>query len=141
VRVRVKDTGIGIPPESAGHVFDEFYQVKNHERDRKKGFGIGLAICRQLARQFGGDVRLIDTSPDGSCFEVLVPAAAAAGAAAAGTSTGGGASSVIHGAGAAVTGVTDAGADVPRERAGGGGRPDGPPGDLVDPEDAGVCRV
>jgi PAS domain S-box-containing protein len=141
VRVRVKDTGIGIPPESAGHVFDEFYQVNNHERDRKKGFGIGLAICRSLARQFGGDVRLVDTSPDGSCFEVLVPAATPRGAGPPAAAPLGVAAAAGQAGGGAITGVADAGADVPRERAGGGGRLDGPPGDHVDPEDAGVCRV
>ena len=147
VRERVRDTGIGIPSHSAGHVFDEFYQVNNHERDRKKGFGIGLAICRSLARQFGGDIRLIDTSPAGSCFEVLVPAATAprAGVASVASAGGNGTFDEIGGNGdaAAIAGVVEAGADVPppRERPGGGGRPDGPPGDLVDPEAAGVCRI
>lgn len=151
VRVRVRDTGIGIPAHSAGHVFDEFYQVNNHERDRKKGFGIGLAICRSLARQFGGDIRLIDSSPAGSCFEVLVPAAAAAAASrggashAAASAAGGNGAFIDHAArgGGAIAGVVEAGADVPptRERPGGGGRPDGPPGDLLDPEAAGVCRT
>ena len=71
-RVRVLDTGIGVPREAAPYLFDEFYQVHNHERDRTKGFGMGLAICRSLARQFGGDVRLAGTGPGGSCFEVVL---------------------------------------------------------------------
>jgi PAS domain S-box-containing protein len=79
VWVRVRDSGIGIPNSSVPLLFDEFYQVENHERDRTKGFGIGLAICRSLARQLGGDVRLVDTGPRGSCFEVVVPAAVRAG--------------------------------------------------------------
>jgi signal transduction histidine kinase len=142
VRVRVRDTGIGIPAESVGQVFDEFYQVNNHERDRRKGFGIGLAICRSLARQFGGDVRLIDTSPDGSCFEVLVPAAGGASRGAGSVSTSaGGAGSARDVASDGISGVLDAGTDRPRERAGGGGRPDGPPGHHVDPEAAGLCGV
>jgi signal transduction histidine kinase len=74
VSLRVRDTGIGVPRASVPFLFDEFYQVNNHERDRTKGFGIGLAICRSLARQLGGDVRLLDTGPAGSCFEVVVPA-------------------------------------------------------------------
>ena len=74
VSVRVRDTGIGVPRASVPMLFDEFYQVNNHERDRTKGFGIGLAICRTLARQLGGDVRLVDTGPEGSCFEVVAPA-------------------------------------------------------------------
>lgn len=70
--IRVCDTGIGVPERAAPHLFDQFYQVDNHERDRTKGFGMGLAICRNLARQIGGDVRLDRTGSDGSCFEVLV---------------------------------------------------------------------
>ena len=69
VAIRVSDTGIGVPPDKATHLFDEFYQVENDERDRRKGFGLGLAICRSLARQMGGEVRLADTGPEGSCFE------------------------------------------------------------------------
>jgi PAS domain S-box-containing protein len=71
-RIRVSDTGIGISDENAAYLFDEFYQVDNHERDRRKGFGMGLAICKSLARQLGGDVRLDRTRPDGSCFEFVI---------------------------------------------------------------------
>jgi signal transduction histidine kinase len=72
LRVRIADTGIGIPAESVPRLFDEFFQVNNHERDKSKGFGLGLAICASLARQLGGDVRLISTHGGGSCFEVSV---------------------------------------------------------------------
>jgi signal transduction histidine kinase len=74
--VRVADTGMGIPHGSIPYLFDEFYQVNNYERDRSKGFGMGLAICQCLARQLGGSVRLAGTSNAGSCFELLLPAAA-----------------------------------------------------------------
>ena len=52
--MRVRDTGIGISEQNVPYLFDEFYQVNNHERDRSKGFGMGLAICRCLARHIGG---------------------------------------------------------------------------------------
>ena len=78
VRVHVCDTGIGVPPGDVSRLFDEFYQVNNHERDRGKGFGMGLAICRCFARQLGGDVRLADTGPGGSRFELTLPVGAAA---------------------------------------------------------------
>ncbi len=71
--VRVTDTGIGIPADTAPYLFDEFYQVNNTERDRSKGFGMGLTICKYLAQQLGGSVRLITTSERGSCFEVTMP--------------------------------------------------------------------
>src|SRR3989440_5400649 len=71
--VRVTDTGIGIPADRAPFLFDEFYQVNNIERDRSKGFGMGLTICKYLAQQLGGNVRLVTTSERGSCFEVAMP--------------------------------------------------------------------
>ena len=79
VTIRVCDTGIGVPEGDAANLFDEFYQVNNHERDRRKGFGMGLAICRNLARQLGGDIRLADTGPDGSRFEVILKGSCARG--------------------------------------------------------------
>jgi two-component system, sensor histidine kinase len=69
VTIQVHDTGIGVPHDKAVHLFDEFYQVENDERDRRKGFGLGLAICRSLARQISGEVRLAHTGAAGSCFE------------------------------------------------------------------------
>jgi signal transduction histidine kinase len=75
--VRVCDTGIGVAAENVPYLFDEFYQAEDHE-GRRKGFGMGLAICRFLTRQLGGDVRLDSTSPGGSCFVVTLPAVAAA---------------------------------------------------------------
>lgn len=68
--ISVCDTGIGVPPESIPYLFNEFYQAGNHARDGSKGFGLGLAICRNLVRQLGGDIRLASTGKDGSCFEV-----------------------------------------------------------------------
>ena len=70
--IRISDTGIGIPQANVPHLFDEFYQVNNYERDRNKGFGMGLAICKSLARHIGADVRLASTGPEGSCFEIVI---------------------------------------------------------------------
>jgi PAS domain S-box-containing protein len=71
--LRVTDTGMGVPMENAPYLFDEYYQVNNTERDRSKGFGMGLAICKYLAIQLGGTVRLLNTSDQGSSFEVALP--------------------------------------------------------------------
>ena len=75
--IRIIDTGNGIGEAEIPHLFDEFYQVNNRERDHGKGFGMGLAICKCLARQIGADVRLAATGPAGSCFEVIAPSAPA----------------------------------------------------------------
>ena len=74
VRIYVIDTGVGIPADAQDRLFDEFFQVRNPERSRQKGFGLGLAIARRLARQFGGDVT-VDSSPGhGSRFSIVLPA-------------------------------------------------------------------
>lgn len=70
--VRISDTGIGVPAAHIPYLFNEFYQVDNYERDRSKGFGMGLAICKYLARHIGADIRLGDTGPRGSCFEIVL---------------------------------------------------------------------
>ena len=73
LELHVIDTGVGLSIEEQGQVFDEFYQAGNYERDRQKGFGLGLAIARRLARRLGGDITL-DSSPQcGSRFTPLLP--------------------------------------------------------------------
>ena len=71
--VHVTDTGVGIAAEHVGRLFDEFYQVENHERDRQKGFGLGLAIGRRLARQLGGDLSVASSLGHGSRFTLALP--------------------------------------------------------------------
>jgi signal transduction histidine kinase len=72
VEIHVIDTGIGIPIGLQDHLFDEFYQIQNHERDPSKGFGLGLSISRRLARQMGGDITVQSSPGHGSCFSVLL---------------------------------------------------------------------
>jgi signal transduction histidine kinase len=60
----VEDTGIGIPPEEAEHIFEQFVQLD----DYYEGTGIGLTIARSLARQLNGDVVLDTSYTDGARF-------------------------------------------------------------------------
>ncbi|HEY0340818.1 MAG TPA: HAMP domain-containing sensor histidine kinase, partial [Steroidobacteraceae bacterium] len=53
VRVEVWDTGPGIPAEKHAEIFQEFAQLGNPERDRRKGLGLGLAIVERLATLLG----------------------------------------------------------------------------------------
>ena len=75
IRVHVIDTGIGIAPEHRQRLFEEFFQVQNAERNRAKGFGLGLAIARRMARQLGGDVKVESAVGHGSRFTVTLPTA------------------------------------------------------------------
>ena len=68
--LEVWDTGIGIEPRHHAEVFREFHQLDNPERDRHKGFGLGLAIVEGLARGLGHEVSLRSTPGRGSVFRV-----------------------------------------------------------------------
>ena len=72
VRVLVSDSGVGIAREERERVFEEFYQLDNPGRDRRKGLGLGLAIVRDLAALLGVRVRLKSAPGRGSTFAVDV---------------------------------------------------------------------
>jgi signal transduction histidine kinase len=69
--IRVDDTGRGIPPSHTASVFEPFHQVE--PRDRNCGHGLGLAICRQLARSMDGDITLSSEVGVGSTFTLWLP--------------------------------------------------------------------
>jgi CheY-like chemotaxis protein/anti-sigma regulatory factor (Ser/Thr protein kinase) len=69
----VQDSGRGIPLEFQKLVFEEFYQVGNAERDRRKGLGLGLSIVSRLASLMGGTI-VVDSQPGvGTTFTMRVP--------------------------------------------------------------------
>jgi signal transduction histidine kinase len=70
VKVSVRDTGPGIPPEERERIFEEFYQIGNPERDRSQGLGLGLAIVRRLAGLLDSRVELESEVGRGSEFVV-----------------------------------------------------------------------
>ncbi|HZW26474.1 MAG TPA: HAMP domain-containing sensor histidine kinase [Gallionella sp.] len=73
-RIEVRDTGIGISPEHLPHIFEEYYQVSNRQRDRSKGLGLGLAIVERLARLLGFRMQVRSTLGEGTCFSFVIPA-------------------------------------------------------------------
>ncbi|MFC0401392.1 ATP-binding protein [Paraburkholderia rhizosphaerae] len=73
LQVQVRDTGIGIPAEQTERIFEEFYQLGNAERDRRKGLGLGLAIVKRTAKLLGYNVQLASKPGVGSVFSVEVP--------------------------------------------------------------------
>ncbi|MEC4718019.1 hybrid sensor histidine kinase/response regulator [Noviherbaspirillum sp. CPCC 100848] len=77
LRIQVVDTGCGIPEQCFESIFDEFVQLNNPSRDRRKGSGLGLAIVKRLADVLGHRIRLRSRVGRGSCFELLMPSAPA----------------------------------------------------------------
>ena len=78
VALEVWDTGSGIPAAEHERVFDEFYQLANPERDRRKGLGLGLATVKRIADLSGWRIELRSRPGRGTLFRVLVPAGDAA---------------------------------------------------------------
>jgi signal transduction histidine kinase/CheY-like chemotaxis protein len=72
VSIEVWDTGPGIPAEKCAEIFQEFTQLGNPERDRRKGLGLGLAIVERLAKLLGHGVLLRSRVGKGSVFAVTV---------------------------------------------------------------------
>lgn len=75
VRVEVWDSGIGIPPEAWQEVFEDYAQLGNPERNRDKGLGLGLAICRRLAALLAVPLGLRSRPGRGSVFWIELPLA------------------------------------------------------------------
>jgi signal transduction histidine kinase len=77
VHIHVVDTGIGIPESHLERIFEPFVQVGMAPSGKNSsGVGLGLAICRQLARAMGGDLQVSSRLGLGSTFTVSLPRAA-----------------------------------------------------------------
>lgn len=83
--ISVRDTGIGIPKDKIGRIFDRFYRVERSAEDpsattddgqwvnSQGGTGIGLAYTRELVRLMGGEIGVESREGQGSTFELWVP--------------------------------------------------------------------
>ncbi|MCM3786461.1 HAMP domain-containing histidine kinase [Neobacillus mesonae] len=70
--VLVSDNGKGIPESEQELIFERFYRG-NDKKERVRGLGLGLSFSRLLAVNMGGNLRLADSSSEGSTFELQVP--------------------------------------------------------------------
>ncbi|WP_222432834.1 hybrid sensor histidine kinase/response regulator [Caenimonas sedimenti] len=72
--IRISDTGVGIPKEMLGSIFEMFTQVPGSLDRAPGGLGIGLTLVRMLVDSHGGSVRAESAGPNqGSTFHVLLP--------------------------------------------------------------------
>jgi two-component system, OmpR family, phosphate regulon sensor histidine kinase PhoR len=71
--LEVSDTGIGIPQESLGRIFERFYRVDKGRARDDGGTGLGLAIVKHVAQAHGGQVDVESRAGKGTTFRVRLP--------------------------------------------------------------------
>jgi signal transduction histidine kinase len=69
IRIRIKDTGKGIPANSVEKIFEPFYTTK----DIDKGCGLGLTIVSEIVKSYNGDIQVISEEGMGTTFTVSIP--------------------------------------------------------------------
>ena len=77
VRLRISDTGIGIPTDRLQQIFEPFAQADASMSRRFGGTGLGTTIARQLVELMGGHISVESIPSQGSSFQVLLPLTAA----------------------------------------------------------------
>jgi signal transduction histidine kinase len=78
VRIAVRDTGPGLPPDCLERVFDPFFRVQQGHRSGPKGLGLGLSIVRNLVELQGGQVTASNDPEGGAEFAFTIPVPARA---------------------------------------------------------------
>jgi signal transduction histidine kinase len=77
--ITVTDTGIGLTPEEAGKLFNEFQRIKNEQTVKILGSGLGLSTVRKIANMYDGEARVKSEPGTGSTFTVTLHDAPPAG--------------------------------------------------------------
>ena len=72
--LKVTDTGVGIPPESIGHIFERFYRVDKARSRKTGGSGLGLSIVRSIVERNGGTITVESSIGHGTTFTVYFSA-------------------------------------------------------------------
>jgi signal transduction histidine kinase len=73
VRIDITDTGIGIPPDEIGSIFDEFFRASNARQHEKDGTGLGLSIVKQIVQRHAGTISVQSQLGQGTTFTLILP--------------------------------------------------------------------
>jgi len=70
IELQVRDEGPGIPDDEKKKIFSKFYRIGNEATRKTQGTGLGLYLCRKIARSHNGDILVTNNEPRGSNFVV-----------------------------------------------------------------------
>jgi signal transduction histidine kinase len=73
VKIEVRDTGAGVPPEQLPHIFEKFYQADNQGSASMPGTGLGLAIAKEIVEAHRGKIQCDSVLGEGTTFTLLLP--------------------------------------------------------------------
>lgn len=71
--IEISDTGIGISPEYQEKIFSPFFRVDKSRSRAMGGAGLGLALVTEIARQHGGQVKVLESNEKGSTIALMLP--------------------------------------------------------------------
>ena len=71
--IKVSDSGVGIPDDAVGHVFERFYRVDKARSRDTGGTGLGLAITKDIIQHHNGAIRVHSKLHEGTTFNVRIP--------------------------------------------------------------------
>lgn len=74
--ITIADEGLGIPGDEIENIFKKFYRIGNEETRKTKGTGLGLYIVKRLVDEHKGQINVSPNSPNGTVFEIILPAKA-----------------------------------------------------------------
>lgn len=72
ITFQVKDLGMGIAASEKAKIFNKFYRVGNTATKAAKGTGLGLYLCKNIAKQHHANISVTDNSPTGAIFTVIL---------------------------------------------------------------------
>ena len=72
-RIWVKDSGVGIPPQEIGYLFEKYRQTSSGKNSKQKGTGLGLVICKMIVETHGGKIWVDSEEGKGSTFTLTIP--------------------------------------------------------------------